>query len=95
MLLGEGAYAHDHSLDSSSQTYAYAVGAYADIATLMAARKLGAPWLPGILYGAAEAGSVSKLEWLLEQLRCQLPADVSNYAVWGGSCLTRNVCDCC
>jgi hypothetical protein len=77
--------AHNCSLDSRTLNYAYAAGACADFATLMAALELGAPWLAGILYGAAAVGSVSKLAWLHTQQHCQLPADIGEYAAQGGS----------
>jgi hypothetical protein len=77
--------AHDCSLDSNNLQYAYAAGACADIATLVTAPQLGAPWSPYTLRGAAAVGSVLKLQWLHTQQHCQLPADIGKYAAWGGS----------
>jgi hypothetical protein len=60
-------------------------GRVADISTLQAAQELELPLCDEVLRGAAEAGSVLKLQWLHLDQCCQLPSNICSSAAKSGS----------
>jgi hypothetical protein len=60
------------------------VGRCADAETLSAAHALGLELAPNVARGAAQSGSMAKLQVFLTQ-SCQLPRDISRYAASSGS----------
>jgi hypothetical protein len=80
-------------------------GNSADIETLLELHELhGMPYTEDTSKGAAASGSVSKLQWLLDEQHCPQAADICKYAVYGltldvlkwlrqrGCVLTQEVC---
>jgi hypothetical protein len=59
-------------------------GRVADVDTLKVAHELGLDWSSAVLIGAAESASVVVLQWLHREQKCELPADISNYAARSG-----------
>jgi hypothetical protein len=60
-------------------------GRCADVSTLQAAQELELEFTRAVLFGAAEAGSVQKLNWLHTQQGCPLPANICSPAARSGS----------
>jgi hypothetical protein len=63
----------------------YIAGKSANVATLAAAFEVGMPCTDDLLRGAAISGSLSKLQWLHTEQRCQFPDDISYWAARQGS----------
>jgi hypothetical protein len=77
--------AHDCGLTFKSKELQCIAGRVADVPTLRAACELGLALTDEVLFGAAESGSVSKLQWFHIDQGCQLPPDICNYAAKSGS----------
>jgi hypothetical protein len=77
--------AHDCGLTFKSKELQCIAGRVADVPTLRAACELGLALTDEVLFGAAESGSVSKLQWFHSDQGCQLPPDICNYAAKSGS----------
>jgi hypothetical protein len=60
-------------------------GRVGDIPTLQAAHELGLAFTDEVLIGAAESGSMLKLQWLQLHNRCELPDNICNYAARSGT----------
>jgi hypothetical protein len=59
-------------------------GEYANISTLEAAHKLGLPFSPELMRGAASGRCLAKLQWLHTEQRCPLPNDITEAAARAG-----------
>jgi hypothetical protein len=57
-----------------------AIGKCASAAVLKRAHELGMPWSDAVAYGAARSRSLSRVEWLVLQHGCPLPADCADVA---------------
>jgi hypothetical protein len=60
-------------------------GKYADVETLLVAHELGLPWSAPVLCGAAESGSLPKLQWSVNEQQCFMPYDIIKFAARSGS----------
>jgi hypothetical protein len=60
-------------------------GKCADKETLLAAHDLGLPWSASVLCGAAESGSLPKLQWLMDQQNDLAPRSITNCAAKSGN----------
>jgi hypothetical protein len=78
-------HAHAHKLRVSCKTivYEHAAGAYADISTLQAARKLGMRYTEAAMFGAVRCNEVAVVQFLHAQ-GCTLSISLSNVAATRG-----------
>jgi hypothetical protein len=60
-------------------------GKIANLSTLQAAYEVGLQLTDKVLFGAAEAASIPKLQWLHTEQGCPLPEGISSYAAGSGS----------
>jgi hypothetical protein len=78
-------YAHECGLNLALDPQAQRlVGRCADAAALTAAHALGLELTPNVARGAAQSGSIAKLQVFLKQ-SCKLPRDITQYAASSGS----------
>jgi hypothetical protein len=63
----------------------YVAGKSASVNTLSVALERGMRCTDELLQGAAMCGSLSKLQWLYTEQRCQFPGAISNWAAMHGS----------
>ena len=75
----------DHGFNLNSQDYAAEAGRYATIDTLEVVKQLGLVLNGDVCTGAARAGSLPTLRWLVEDQRVTLPANITESAAISGS----------
>ena len=78
-------FAHAAGLDLLCPKLQRAVGKSGSAAVLTRAHQLGMPWTGAVSYGALRSRSLAKLQWLVVQHGCPLPADAANVAASVGS----------
>jgi hypothetical protein len=77
--------AHHHGWRFVNRLMQQVAGKVAGIRALAAAHKLGMPYSPAVLLGAAERGSTAVLKWLHINQSRPLPPDITVNAARGGS----------
>jgi hypothetical protein len=73
-----------HRYGAEKQQQQQLIGRYGDMDTLREARKLGMPLVCGTLVGAAETGSLAKVQTLLQEFECRIFGDCMAAAAFYG-----------